>query len=472
MATFTGLGPCLDEGDPRLRVALIGGGASGTLTAIHLLRAGVRVTVFERTGRLGHGLAYSTTDPRHLLNVRAGEMSAFPDEPDDLVRWAAGAGLQLGPTDFLPRRDYARYLCDRLAPVADGLVVVGAEVDDIEPTDAGFRVLTAERHGVRESSEYDAVVLATGNGAPAPLVLGGGPLPAARWHIPDPWDLTWLDGLAPDAVVVLVGSGLTAVDTAISVLEDWPRRRVVMVSRHGLLPERHLEEQVGSVPVELPQVMLTADAVAEAVRAAVAEAAERGIDWRAVVNGLRGPTQSIWQRLPLGERRRFLEVYAREWEVRRHRMAPEVAGRIADYRADGRLRVVAGGVDRIDGSGDPTAERPVVVLGGESLAVDAVVNCTGPVGDVTRGDNALLRRLAHRGLIRADALRLGVDALPDGCVRAADGVVVPGLFTVGPPRKGVLYETTAIPEIRVQAAEVAALVVDSALRRAGVRAAG
>jgi uncharacterized NAD(P)/FAD-binding protein YdhS len=74
----------------RTDIAVIGGGASGTLTALHLLRAGVdgdpRVVVFEaEAGRRHRGVAYGTTDPRHLLNVRAQVMSAFPEEPGHFV---------------------------------------------------------------------------------------------------------------------------------------------------------------------------------------------------------------------------------------------------------------------------------------------------------------------------------------------------------------------------------------------------
>ena len=58
-------------------IAVIGGGASGTLTAIHLLRQAtaerppVRIALIDAGGRHGLGQAYSTTHPGHLLNAPA-----------------------------------------------------------------------------------------------------------------------------------------------------------------------------------------------------------------------------------------------------------------------------------------------------------------------------------------------------------------------------------------------------------------
>jgi uncharacterized NAD(P)/FAD-binding protein YdhS len=283
------------EALPR-RVAIVGGGASGTLTALNLLRASdAQVTVYERSGSLGYGIAYSTTDARHLLNVRASNMSAFPDAPGDLVEWAADEGIALAPTDFLPRRDYARYLQARLADatVAAGerLRVVAAAVDDVERIAGGFRV---EADGAVE--EYDAVVLAYGNAAPSTLTVAGQPLPAAPWHVADPWDLDWIETLAPDATVVLVGTGLTAVDTAITLLDDAPERRVVMVSRHGLLPKPHIDDQSTAWVSPVPAGPLTAEGIASFVCDQLAAPAPRGVarHW--------GVAASSWRATPASGR--------------------------------------------------------------------------------------------------------------------------------------------------------------------------
>jgi len=162
----------------RTRVAVIGGGASGVLTAINLLvrsdDPGLEVVVHEASGIVGRGIAYGTNDQRHLLNVRARHMSAFPDAPSDLLDWALRTGRGSDPQAFLPRADYAIYLQDRLADVADDRLRIRAgRVLDVVPTATGFEVVTE-----RSTSNADAVVLCHGNQPPRPLakVASGGEL--------------------------------------------------------------------------------------------------------------------------------------------------------------------------------------------------------------------------------------------------------------------------------------------------------
>jgi uncharacterized NAD(P)/FAD-binding protein YdhS len=284
-------------------------------------------------------------------------------------------------------------------------------------------------------------------------VLDGDELPAASWHLPNPWDLGSLRVLPADATIVVVGSGLTAVDTVITLLEEGPRRRVVMVSRQGRLPKAHVAQLSTAWVQPVPEGPLTADLLAEHVRDQIRAAAAQDVGWRAVVDGLRAATTPLWKRLPLAERRRFLDTHAREWEIRRHRMAPEVADRVRSYQDDGRLSVLAGGVASVADRGDHCQ-----VLVGEvptPITAQALVNCTGPATDVTRSDDPLLLALRERGLVTPDPLLLGIDTLDGGELVGETGRAVPGLYAVGPPRKGTLWESTAIPEIRAQAAAVA-----------------
>ncbi len=445
----------------RNHVAVVGGGASGLLTAFQLLAGSkdsdLAVTVHEASGVLGRGVAYGTSDPRHLLNVRARHMSAYADVPSDLLDWARRSGRDPDPLGFLPRTEYAHYLQDTLADVADHRLTISAgRVDDIVAGPDGFELHTHHR-----VARAGTVVLAYGNQAPQSVVADGVDVAELPGHLADPWDLGAIRALPDDALVVLVGSGLTAIDLAITLLEDSPRRRAVMVSRHGLLPHTHIEQQSTGWVSPLPPGNLTADGLAEFVRGQVLAARRSGVNWRNVLDGLRPHTQLFWQRLDLDERRRFLSTHARQWEVRRHRMAPAVYDRINDYRKFGRLKVLAGGIEGADTQGGRARLR----VGGEEIVADAVVNCTGPLTDLTRSTDPLLQSLQRRGLIAPDPLRLGLAATPDGQVKAADGTVVPGLYAVGPPRKGILWESTAIPEIRTQAAQVGRTVLARALTR-------
>jgi uncharacterized NAD(P)/FAD-binding protein YdhS len=446
---------------PQHRVAVIGGGASGVLTAINLLGRsadpGLRVEIHESSGIVGRGIAYGTNDPSHLLNVRSRHMSAFPDVPSDLIEWARRTGRSDDPQAFLPRLDFATYLQDRLSQVADHrLTICAGRVDDVVPVGGAFEVRSSDI-----TTTADSVVLAYGNQRPRPLEVDGDVLAPAPWHLADPWDLGSLRVLPDDATVVVVGTGLTAVDTVITLLEEGPRRRVVMVSRQGRLPRAHVEQQSTAWVQPTPEGALTADLLADHVREQVRAAAAQGVGWRAVVDGLRAATPSLWKRLPLTERRRFLTVHAREWEVRRHRMAPEVAARIRAYEDDGRLGILSGGIVSI---ADRGAHADVTVADVPTpIAADAVVNCTGPSTDITRSTDPLLLALRERGLVTPDPLFLGIDTLDGGEVVGESGVTG-GVYAVGPPRKGTLWESTAIPEIRAQAASVA----DGIIARAAV----
>ncbi|WP_309649008.1 FAD/NAD(P)-binding protein [Nocardioides sp.] len=457
---------------PATRVAVIGGGASGVLTAINLLTTPggeqVAVTIHEASGIIGRGAAYGTCDPRHLLNVRARHMSAWPDVPSDLLEWAARTGRDLDPQGFLPRRDFAAYLQDTLASVADHRLTVRAgRVDDVVPNEGGgFEV-----HAAGTVSMADSVVLAYGNPEPRALVVDGDVLPPASWHVANPWELASLHLLPGDSTAVVVGTGLTAIDTAITFLEEHPARRVVMVSRHGFLPETHVGQQSTAWVSPTITGPLDADGLADFFAEQVAAAEAQGVDWRAVVDGLRPQTQAVWQLLDLDERRRFLAKHARHWEVRRHRMAPEVAARLEGYQVEGRLAVLAGGIHRVVDRG----ERCEVHLGqGHAPVVaDALVNCTGPSTDISRSGDPLLLALRERGLASPDPLCLGLSTTTDGVLLDPHGQPVPGMYAVGPPRKGVLWESTAIPEIRTQAAEVArAQVVSVPLGSLGELATG
>lgn len=438
------------------RVAVVGGGASGVLTAINLLTRSpcpdLEVVIHEASGVVGRGIAYGTTDRRHLLNVRARHMSAFPDSPADLLDWASRTGRSEDPQGFLPRADYAIYLQDRLADVADDrLRIQAGRVVDVERVGGTLEVVTD-----RARHTADSVVLCHGNQPPRPLRVAGEALPDAPWHIADPWDLGRLRSLPRDARIVIVGTGLTAVDSAITLLEEGAHRHVTLLSRHGLLPKPHVGQQHTAWVTKVPEGPLTADLLAATLADECQAASRQGVGWRAVVDGLRPATQDLWLRLPLEERRRLLETHGREWEVRRHRMAPEVALRLERYRLEGRLRLRAGTLHEVVDRGTRCAVRRAPEA--EPVVVDAIVNCTGPETDVRQSTDPLLRALCARGTIAPDPLALGLATTVDGRVIDDGGEVVDGLFAVGPPRKGTLWESTAIPEIRTQAAHVAALV--------------
>jgi uncharacterized NAD(P)/FAD-binding protein YdhS len=447
-----GVNQLVDWSFLRATVGIVGGGASGTLSAVHLLRSSndvnLRVVLFEsEPGRRYRGVAYGTTDPRHLLNVRAQIMSAFPDEPDHFMKWARSTGHEVGPNDFPPRMLFAEYLRDLVAEFGDHrLTVVDARVEDVVAIENGFEITAG---GL--TTRVGSVVLAYGNPAPRRLATAAGPIPDAAWHVQSPWDLDALATVPDHGTVVLVGAGLTAVDAAITLLDDAPERNVVMVSRHGELPRAQLEQTFPDWVTPVPSGPLTADGLAVLVCDQFAAARRQGVDWRAVVDGLRAQGQSIWRRLDIDERRRFLAAHNFDWTVRRHRMAPEGAAWIAANLESGRLSVLGGGLRWVEDLGAWCK----VGLEGVTLEAEAVINCTGPLADVAMSTDPLLRALVDRGTVAPDPLGLGLTCTPSGQLLDPSGDIVAGMYTVGPPTRGSLWESMGVPEIRVMATQLA-----------------
>ncbi len=426
------------------RVAVIGGGASGALMALHLLKAGAApVTLIERARAPGRGVAYSTDRPEHLLNVPARRMSAFADDPDHFTRWfeARGGG---SAEDFAPRALYGDYLAGLLAAAGagGGVEAVRGEAVAIEPG----RVRLAGGGAV----EADRIVLAPGNFRPAtprgiePAALG------AAW-VDDPWAGGLADGLADKDVVLLLGTGLTAVDAALTLGATGFRGRIVALSRRGLAPRAHgLRE-----PMVAPRDDLPADCVAM-LRRVRARSGEVG--WRSAVHELRAVTQDVWAGASLAERRRFLRHLRPWWDVHRHKVAPAVGARIEAMQAEARLAVAAGRLL----SAEPADGGAIVRFRArgsdavETLRPARIVNCTGPETDIARAGEPLLAALLAGGRIRPDPLGIGIDVDPDCRAIGADGAAGESLSVIGPLTRGAFWESVAVPDIRVQAERVAA----------------
>jgi uncharacterized NAD(P)/FAD-binding protein YdhS len=202
----------------------------------------------------------------------------------------------------------------------------------------------------------------------------------------------------------------------------------------------------------------TALGLLRAVRDDLDAVASAGGDWRSVVDGLRPHTARLWQGLPVDERCRLLRHAGRHWDAARHRMAPEVAERVEELRRSGRLRVVRGRVVAV--ADDGRGLQVVVRHAGREARhrVGHLVNCTGPAADVTAAGHHLVDDLLATGQARTDPLRLGLDVDDDGAVLGSSGQPSGHLYAVGPLRRGQLWESTAIPEIRAQAVALASVL--------------
>lgn len=453
--------PLLREGSRPFRaadhVAIVGGGFSGTLMAINLLRHdGPRVTLIERGGAFARGVAYSTAHDEHLLNVRAGNMSALPDEPDHFERWLARQGRGVG-NSFASRRDYGRYLAellDKTVARAQGRLDLRHDsAVDLGWRDGGARLQLESGTTI----DADAVALALGNlppHDPAPLAAAG--LPEAVYRS-DPWSGDVAAGLGDGDTVLILGTGLTMVDVVLTLDAAGFGGRIVALSRRGLAPRPHV--QIAPPPPPLPEK--PAEMGAALIHRLREDA--RAFGWRAAIDRLRPHTQSIWRGATDAQRDAFLRHLRAWWGVHRHRLAPAVAARIEALRAEGRLTIVAGKLAdaRVEGAGAAVRYRPRGADAMDALTVRRIVNCTGPQGDVLRSREPLLRRLLAEGDIRPDRQGIGIDVNPQSEAVGRDGKANPRLLALGPLTRGAFWEIAAVPDIRLQTWSVARRLSDA-----------
>jgi uncharacterized NAD(P)/FAD-binding protein YdhS len=426
-----------------LDVAIIGGGFTGCAVAAQLARNapdGFSVRVFE-PGELGRGAAYGTRHREHLLNTRAAAMSLLPDDPDHFVRWL---GPRADPAAFVSRRLYGDYIAEIALRALERkhFRLVSGAVSSVRRTESGFIVESAL--GTR--IEARAVVLATGNALPADHFLPAG-VTQHPGYIGDPWRH---DYRSVGGHVLLIGSGLTALDVLVALGASGHRGSVYVVSRHGRYPAVHADV----APYDVIPALDAHDARAllRGLRRHVADARQRGFDWRSVIDAVRPESESLWRRLPPVERSRFERHLRTHWERRRHRAPQQVdavrhayarSGKAITYA--GRLAALHDGAVRIAlNDGATTTLRP-----------DWIVNCSGVGGVRVMARDPLIAGMLADGIVSAEPRGLGLRTTWELGALGASGVPVPGLWIVGPPVRGSRFEATAVPELRGMAATAA-----------------
>jgi uncharacterized NAD(P)/FAD-binding protein YdhS len=446
-------------------IAIIGGGAAGAAVFGELLRRNPPCTIHWIVNQrsLGRGVAYSTLDERHLLNVRAAGMGLFLDHSDDFLKHASAELDRVSGSDFLPRRLFGDFVQAQ----------IGALIQSARQQGQSFKVHKAGAVGISAAPhngyiialedgraiEAAHVVLALGALPPRPLRSVSSETLASGAYQLDPWAHD--EQQKPPRRVVVIGTGLTAVDTLLSASTRWPAADLVAVSRHGLLPFVHPEQPLAPFPFqnELNESLLESDGVPAMMRLVREAFAAHSGDWRSIVDGMRPINARLWQKLSNRQRRQFLRHVRWLWEASRHRLAPASAQAIEQLRDEGRLQVQAARVLRVE----EVSPLRITLRGRASQLVstlesDLVIQATGLDTAVAYTEHELLCGLLEQGLAIADPLQMGVVAQPDGQLINRSGQPQRGLFAIGSLLRGSLWECTAMPEIRRAAHHVATVL--------------
>lgn len=511
-------------------IAIIGGGLSGTLVALHLLQsatAPIKVILIERRAAIGQGVAYSTPFPGHLLNVPASKMSAFTDQPNHFLDWAQqeltrqpeqclnrqlteptsywsnGANQGANPNrsnllvaelpeingfcrelaaakpitaqTFVSRQLYGRYLQAIFTAAVQNAPAwaqwesimdeaVSIHIDDTKANHPSAAITLGSGQVVRA----DRVVLALGNFPPQNSPIANPAFYQSRRYRGSAWSMPTQDYLAQtrssNDVVLLIGSGLTAIDQVVALHQQGHRGKIWLVSRRGLLPQAHIPPSGKTYPIDwlTSLVKPTLRTIVRRVRQEIKWAMAQGYDWRFVIDSLRSVTPHLWQALSTADRKRFLRHVRPYWDVHRHRVAPEIAQLIAQLRQAGQLQICAGRIQAYDEDAHGV-NVTIQQRHGKQIRMRShwVINCTGAEDNYSKLQHPLIQQLLEAGLIQPDSLQLGLKADANGNLVQADGSFSPWFYTLGSPCKGQRWETTAVPEIRVQAKQLAEQLINS-----------
>lgn len=460
------------QSPPPTRVTIVGGGFSGALTAANIARLSdipVHVTVINKQEPVGRGAAYAQRRPEYLLNVAARNMSAFPDVPDHFLQWLRTRPEFDTVSDtelrerYISRQTYGEYLSAivqqhlvgpaQSTPVTTEFII--GEVVDIERLGAGGLVRLSDGSTV----EADRVVLATGNEPPAPLPGAEALSDHPAW-VGNPWQ-AWERRLpvVDDANLVILGTGLTAVDVIVTLrILEW-RGSIHAVSRHGWFPHAHFRgvEYADFPPADVDLAALGLDGLLALIQEHCAILHEHNVNPAIIVDKLRPYTQRIWSSFSDDERLEFAKHHAAHWNVYRHRIAPEIHSQVTNAQLAGQLHVHSGNIVGLEAKADQIL---VHLEDGGPLVGDLVLNATGPSTRFTGTRSTLLQNLLRRGVVSPDSIDMGVRVDHDHTALTEDGERVPWILALGPLLRGTYWETVAVPELRGQARRVAETVLD------------
>ncbi|MFB9735670.1 FAD/NAD(P)-binding protein [Streptomyces sp. NPDC057386] len=498
-------------------LAVVGGGAAGTsLIAAYARRlsseiggTAADVIVFESAQRYGPGVAYAQDADTALLNRPYSAMSVDYGDPGQFRRWlyrrrsaAAPAptrtSLRPAPAGhFVPRNLFGNYLEDVFRQACEDLALLGARVtlvptavtDIVTDGTAGRLLVTAD--GQRHAA--DVTVLAVGTLPPADVFGLRGT--DGFVHQPYPLDRS-LDGIGADRDVLVLGSGLTAVDVALVLAGHGHRAGITLASRSGRVPDVRTDLASSPLPELLSdarQLLARGDVTLRGVHHILDSALRAGgttlaeallpytEDWDApdllrhrladplpgglaqrCVGALAPYYSALWRALPATQQRAFLRSRHRTYNCLRSPMPTTNAQKLLALGDSGQLtfrrRITA--VEPAPGGG-----FTATYADGTTTRHDVVVNAVGRTIDTSAAPpSSLVSRLVARGTVVPHPLG-GVRVDPaTNQVLDAGGGVREGLYVVGDLASGEHFHTSSMELVARQADTVAGRLVPASDR--------
>lgn len=442
-------------------IGIIGFGFSGLMVTANMLREAVQpLTLYIVDPTMNaRGAAYSTDQPLHLLNVQAARMGAWADAPEDFFHWlTSDAGKYASakhklvpvtdPTAYVPRLLYGEYLASiwqhtqELAAQKKCVIqCVPSEAVALRTHPHGLDILTLRGDAIA----VQQAVLAVGNEEKRVY-----PHLPASLIVQRPWAPHALESIAKTAQsLAILGTGLTTIDAVLSLRALGYKGRIAALSRHARIPLPHAQ----SMPQHIDREALLSHSatLSQLLHYVRAQIAASPVHWRNIIDGLRPHTHVLWRKLTTPQKQQSLRKLGGIWGVHRHRMAPEIAEKIAAEIAAGSLQIIAAQYLQIEAASGETQAK-LSWQHGDGLIVDAVINCTGVELNIARSRSSLLTHLLSHGFITAHPTECGISV--DAHYRAV-GEAHGKLYALGALLTGQLLESIAVPELREQARHIA-----------------
>lgn len=456
-------------------IGLIGGGFSGTMTAVQLIYHAtepIEIILISEEKNFNRGIAYNPYSKNHLLNVPAAKMSAFPDRPEHFLDWVMqqhgfeNRDRNIVAISFLPRYLFGNYLVDVwneattiIREKGINFRFINDQVIDLEIADELVVLHLANGHTLK----LNDCVIASGNSEPRNPSIKNRKFFENKNYFRNPWAIESVEAVNSEQPVLIIGNGLTMVDTVIGLREHHFNNTIYSISPNGfnILPHRHNGIQYKHLTEELTEDATLHDIVM-LFNKHIKLIRDLGLSAEPIIDSLRPHTQKIWQRLTDDEKRWFMNRLRHLWGVARHRIPLQIHDKLQQLRIDGKLQVYSGHlINMIENNNQINVEfynRRTKQL--QNICVSRVINCTGPESDFERMDDCFLKRCLMKGIITQDALKLGINTDTSTFqLKDSKGNNHQHLFTLGGNLKGMLWESTAVNELRTQANQLSKTIL-------------
>jgi uncharacterized NAD(P)/FAD-binding protein YdhS len=450
-------------------IAIIGGGFCGTMTAINLFKyaaSPIDIRIINADYPLANGIAYSAHTLKYLLNVPAENMGAFADKPLDFSNWLIENKFykpeetEILSKTFQPRKLYGLYLKDvwqqalNTKPDYVDVSIINDIAENINPVENSYTIVLSKT----ENITTDVIVLATGNAAPQQLIVNKKPLDDYKNYFANPWNEACVSDVKHFKNILIIGNGLTMIDTVLGIRENGFSGTIHTISPNGfsLIPHRHVGTKYTLLQNEIEHVK-NLHQLRRIIYRHIIKVRNFGLSPELVTDALRSTTVKIWQQFTNEEKKTFLKELSYQWNVVRHRTPHHIYDYLLKLREEKKFLPYTGKMKNC--FEDEDGKIHVIFANKKTredqhLIVDRIINCTGPDSKLQQSDNVLLRNLALKGFIIADIFNLGIKTNDDNySIIDEQGRAHPNVFTLGTNLKGKLWESVAVPELRVQAEE-------------------